>query len=206
MKLAFFIFLVFASSANCSPLAKKPSAGASSANSSQAQSQSQQQTQSQWNQETIRQADAVAHRWPIEFRQAGLSAALESNDSKIRQDGSTFQLKFWRSDLGTLEDGPYVPPTSVGYTVCVRPWMIMSGGVQHGSWSPDPIGIELNEETGTYTIKPIAFTMEGVWQLYVELCSGQVRCDGKGGYKGCPAGQLYEQAMASFEVHEGETD
>jgi len=195
MRAILFIFLVVASTANCSPLAKKPSVGGSTENASP----------SQWSPATMRQAEEVAHRWPIEFRQAGLSGVLESNESEIRQDGSTFQLKIWRSDLGTLEEGPYVPPTSSGYTVCVKPWMIMPGGVQHGSWSPDPIGIQLDEQTGTYTIKPIVFSMEGTWQFYVQLCSGQVKCSGKG-YMGCPADQLYEQAMASFEVHPVEFD
>lgn len=134
----------------------------------------------------------------LDFKKADLFGRLKSNSERVPQSNASFQLEFWRKDLGNENEGPFVDP---GLKVCIRPWMKMENGVQHGaSDDQNPISIEFNELDGTFLVEPVSFSMAGAWELHVELCNTSLDCK-RGGYEGCPDGTLIDQSFQLFIVH-----
>ena len=169
----YLLILLF--SIGCSPLAKK-------------------QDHPQTNQKlTSEQLEA-----PLELKKLNLFAQLESKNRRLKQVGSSFQLRFWRQDLGTQNEGPFVDP---GLKVCTRPWMKMENGYQHGSYDTTPVSIEFSDLDGIFTIEPIFFSMPGDWELHIELCENHVECKDEG-YGGCPEGTVVDRAIKFIEIHE----
>ena len=132
----------------------------------------------------------------LEFGKVELLAHIESKTRRTKQTGSSFELWFWRKGLGNQQEGPFIDPD---LRICVKPWMKMENGIQHGSAHSTPVSIEFNEVEGTFTIDPVFFTMSGVWELWIELCSKDAQCK-ENGYGGCPDEALIERAARPIIV------